>query len=206
MKTITYDKRQGESIIHYEISFEEEQIVSFCERLKKEAFYTKHYDYKTTSFYGPIDHPLKKIREENREYFPAYTISKYKRTVVMEPKIEIQKLLVPLYRHEYDVNYCPHLLALLNELLIGKAKLVDEIMHPNFLKEYVPIRSEIEDKEEQYQDLNFQIENIVDRKLQVLAELEELLLKVKRGEYEIPIRKYYEEARKQFFLPKTMKF
>ena len=202
METITYKKNRGETHIRYDIAFDEEEILAFCEILKKEACATRHYDYKST--YGPLDHPIKRLNGENNEHFPAYTVSKYKKTIIMEPSNGNQKLLVPIYHFDYDVNYLPYLLSLLNDLLNGNASSIEEILYPNFEREFIPIRAEIQDKEEQYRNLNLQEKNIVERKLQVLKELEELLLKVKSGDYEIPIRKYYEEVQKLMTIKRTI--
>ena len=202
MKTIAYEKKQGENRIHYDITFDEDQILAFCEILKTEASSVRHYDYKSP--YGPLDYPIKKLNGENNEHFPAYTVSKYKRTVIMEPSNGNKKLLVPIYHFEYDINYFPYLLSLLNDLLNGKASSIEGILYPNFEREFIPIRAEIQDKEEQYKNLNFQEKNIVERKLQVLKELEALLLKVKSGDYEIPIRKYYEKVQKLIIIEKTI--
>ena len=40
--------------------------------------------------------------------------------------------------------------------------------------------------------------DIVSKKIKVLDEIREMLLKVQQGDFEIPVRKYYEEAQQLF--------
>lgn len=199
MKTIAYEKVQENNKIHTEVSYEEEAVVAFVQKLKEKACYTIHYDYK--SLYTPFDQS--KGKEENQDHFPRYTVSNYKKTVTMEESKSNQKLLVPVYHYEYDINYSPRLLTLMNDILNRNASVIEEIMNPNFEKEYIPIRSQLRDKEEQYRNLNLTIEeNMIDRKLQILEEIKELLEKIKAGDYEIPIRPYYQEAQQLFTVKK----
>lgn len=202
MKTISYEKQHGTDIFHVDVSYEEAEVEAFREKLIKEACYTIHYNYK--SYYGPLDSRATKGKEESREFLPAYTISNYKKTVIMEESKSNQKLLFPMCRYEYDVNYLPRLLSLINEILNGRAKAIEEIMCPVFDKEYIPIRFLIKDREEQYMNLNSsEMEDIIDRKIQILDEIRELFLKIKEGDYEIPILPYYEEAQHLFIIEKT---
>ena len=199
MKTLIYEEQHGTDIVHIEVTYEEEEVIAFNEKLKKEVCHVIHYDYK--GLHGPLDRRLPKGMEET----PAYTISNYKRTFVTDENKSNPKLLVPVYRYEYDMNYLPRLSILIDEVLKGHPKFIEEIMYPTFEKEYIPIRSLIWDREEQYMNLNLLMEeNIVDKKLKVLEEIRELLLKVKEGDYEIPILPYYEEAQHLFTIEKTI--
>ena len=53
--------------------------------------------------------------------------------------------------------------------------------------------------EKQYMDLDEKNDSdIVSKKIKVLDEIREMLLKVQQGDFEIPVRKYYEEAQQLF--------
>ena len=201
MKTISYDKKGENILIHYEVSYEEEEVKLLCEKLKNEAFHTIHYDYK--SIHGPFEEENIKAKA-NIPTYPKKIISSYQKSSIMEEDLT-HKILIPMYRFEYDVTYYPYLLALLGDILAGNMNSLEEITYPSFEKEYIPIRAEIENKENQYRNMDEKNdEDIVNQKLKILDELKEMLLKVKNGDYEIPIRPYYEEAQKLFDIKKSI--
>ena len=171
MKTITYDVRQGEQKIRYEVSFDEEQVSLFCHSLMKEAYHTVHFDY--TAVHGPfgIKLPGGISVDDNSPSFPMKTVSNYKKTPTTERDTD-SKILVPMYHFEYDENYYPYLLVLLGNVLTGNALAVQEIMYPTFEKEYIPIRAEIANREDQYRNIDTKNgKDIVERKLKVIEEL-----------------------------------
>ncbi len=202
MKTITFEIEQQENLLVYEVSYDEDKINEFCERLKKEASHTVHYDYR--GLHGPYDRKIPlNVFDNNRDLFSMYSISNYKKTPVT--KEQDPKLLALTYRYEYDVCYYPCLLPLVGKMISGDKKAFLEIMNPSYKNEYVPIRAEIAGKERQYSDLIEKNEgNMIERKLQVLEELKELLLKVKKEDYEIPVRKYYEELQNMLVINKRI--
>ena len=194
MKTITFEEIQEEKTIYYDVSFEEEKVTQFCDYLKENASHTIHYDY--IAIHGPYDKNTSlKTNDNNHELFNTYTISNYKKTPVIDDK---ERKMVSLeYRFEYDVHYLPFLLVLIDKLINGSKKAFFEIMYPSFKNEFIPIRDEISRKERQYMDLDEKnSSDIVSQKLKVLDEIKEMLLKIQEGDYDIPIRKYYEEFQK----------
>ena len=52
MEKIIFEIPQEKVVIINEVFFDKEKIKEFCERLKKEAIHTVHYDYK--ALYGPL--------------------------------------------------------------------------------------------------------------------------------------------------------
>lgn len=182
MQTIVYKKELTEEEMKvYEASFDEEKMKALLEKVKTEANHVVHYDYK--GHYGPLD------RLKAPSSAEIASISNYKKTLLEDESMS------PIYHFEYDKCYYPYLTSLLEKLLKGDAKVVEEILNPTYQREHIPIFSSIKEKEKAYQE-----STDVVQKIKLLDELKEMLILVNKGEYDIPIKKYYDEARELFYL------
>ena len=167
-----------------------------CQCHKKVFLHTIHYDY--VAIHGPYDRRIPmSVYDNNRYYAMSYTISNYKKSPAEKNKS--QGIVNLSYIFEYDIHYYPYLLVLVENMISGDRNSFFEIFHPTFKNEYIPIRDEIIRKEKQYMDLDEKNDSdIVSKKIKVLDEIREMLLKVQQGDFEIPVRKYYEEAQQLF--------
>ena len=193
MKTFTFKKTRDDKEVLYVITIDDEKMRELKDKIKKDESHIVHYDY--NAVVGPFDRkkPGEGLDDE------TITISNYKKTVNMIEDPTNPRILIPMSHFVYDMHFIPHLYFLLEGALHGEFPAFQEIMFPTFEKEYIPIRSEISDREEQYMGLKHMTgDGLIEKKLKVLEEIKELLLKVKNKEYDIPIRKYYEEAQKLF--------
>lgn len=188
MKSIMYFKKIDCKTACYKIDFDEEEVNKLIEKLKQEAIFTIHYDY--IAEHGPY-HDIKDSSKQE-----LLTIGNYKKSLVEEDASK--KGGTPIYHYEYDRLYYPFLQSLLDDVKKGDGKAWEEIMNPSFQKEYIPLFAAIKEEEKNYRNTNQ-----INQKIFILEKLKELYQKVQIGEYEIPIRKYYEEAQQLFHVEKS---
>ena len=116
MKTITYNGVQENQNLYYVVSFDENEVYQFCQRLKTEACHTIHYDY--VAIHGPYDRRIPmSVYDNNRYYAMSYTISNYKKSPA--EKTKSQGIVNLAYRFEYDIHYYPYLLVLVENMISG---------------------------------------------------------------------------------------
>lgn len=163
----------------YEVSFDEEKLREFRDKVIEEASIVTHHDYvgHNGPFYGSMDADPREIRNYS---------------AVMKGSDKNGNLI----RFVYDRYTFPALATHIRNLIEGDNSAFEKIYFPTYKDEHIPLLSEIKTISEEI--LSSGESEIAENKIEHVNELIALLIKYRNGEYEIPIKKYYEDARYLF--------
>lgn len=170
----------------YEVSFDEEELRKFRNEVIENASLVTHHDY--ISHHGPF-YRLKPS--------DPLEIKNYKASVVGSDNIG------NLIRFEYDKYDFPVLANYIKQLLKGDYIVFDKIYNPTYDDEFIPILSEFKEVSEEI--YNTGIHDKTGKKDKLIDQLLELLEKYKKGDYIVPVMKYYDEVRNLFDVKKLDK-
>ena len=176
--------KDKKDIIKYEILFDKEKLEKLKFEIIEKSSIIEHMDYEDTNFpkmYGLLDYlkyrNYSEIKVGVREYNDFYSMPE------------------TLYRFTYDKYHFPYLIELVDKILSGDVKALEDIFNINIKKELVPLDKRIE-------EVNIKINQTDNdstyKKIELLKELSDLIKQKELNKNQVNVDKYYLKVRKLF--------
>ena len=173
--------KEKDNIVKYEVLFDKEEL----ERLKYEVIekcsIIEHMDYEDTSspkMYGILDYLKYRNYSEKKigviEYNDFYSMPE------------------TLYRFTYDKYHFPYLIELIDKIISGDVKILEDIFNINIKKELIPLDKRIEEVNNKINKTN---NNSTYKKIELLKELSDLLKQKELNKNQENLDKYYNKVR-----------